>query len=111
MNLSYIDWLAFTSPMIKIFTLLVRKVLAAPLFVSVFTCFIGRAVCALDGLVVLLYSCCMACKQKQKLILNVYLNTTYEWSHLVITSHVLVSILSVFLATLKMERRESTSNL
>lgn len=31
--------------------------------------------------------------------------------HLVITSDILVSILSVFLATLKIERRESTSNL
>lgn len=32
-------------------------------------------------------------------------------SHLVIVSDILVSILFVFLATLKMERRESTSNL
>lgn len=74
-DLSYVDWLAFTSPMIKVFTLLVRIVMAVPLVVSVFTCFIGCAICTLDGLVVLLYSRRMACKEEPKL-LHVYLNTT-----------------------------------
>lgn len=73
MDLSYVDWLAFTSPMIKVFTLLVRigLVLAVPLVVSVFTRFIGCAICTLDGLVVLLYSRRMACKEEPKL-LHVY---------------------------------------
>lgn len=66
MDLSYVDWLAFISPMVEVFTLLVRIILAAPLVVSVFTYFMGCAVCALDGLVVLLYSCCMACKEEPK---------------------------------------------
>lgn len=59
-DLSYVDWLAFTSPVVEVFTLLVRIILTAPLVVSGFTSFMWCAVCTLNGLVVLLYSCCMA---------------------------------------------------
>lgn len=110
MDLSYIDWLAFTSPMVQVFTLLVRIILAAPLVVSVFISFMRCAVCTLDGLIVLLYSRCMACKEEPKNETGLFKHNIFLMSHLMIISDVLVSILSVFLATLKMERRESTSN-
>lgn len=72
-DLSHVDRLALISPVVKVFTLLIRIVLAAPLVVSVFTSFIWCAVCALDGLVVLLYSRSMAWKEEPKLK---HLNTT-----------------------------------
>lgn len=50
--------------MLEVFTLLVRIILAAPLVISVVVPFMGCAVCTLDGLVVLLYSRCMACKEE-----------------------------------------------
>lgn len=71
-DLSYVDLLAFTSPMVGVFTLLVGEFLAVPLVVSVFISLMGSAVCALDGLVVLLYSCCMACKEEPKMKIGLF---------------------------------------
>lgn len=105
-DLSNVDGLAFTS--VEVFTLLVRIILAAPLVVSVFTSFMRRAVRTLNGLVVLLYSCCMACKEEPDMK-QVYLNTAHSDESQ--CDCILVSVLSLFLATLKMERRESTSSL
>lgn len=77
MDLSYVDWLAFASPVVEVFTLLVRVSLAEALVVSVFTSFMRCAVCTLDGLVVLLYSRCVACKEEPKNE-TIYLNTTHS---------------------------------
>lgn len=108
-DLGYVHRLTFTPAVVEVFTLLVQIFLAAPLVVSVFAAFMGYAVCTLDGLKVLLHFSWVACKEEPEdnslKIQHILLN------HLIAFSDALVFIPFVFFATLKMERRESTSNL
>lgn len=65
-DLGYINRLAFIPPLVEVLKLLVRILLATPLVVPVLRCFVWCAVCTLDGLVVLLYSRCMAYKKRNQ---------------------------------------------
>lgn len=77
MDLSYVDRLAFASAMIEVIALLVRIFLAASLVVSVLASFVGCAVCTLNGLVVLLYSRGVTCKEEARLDTSLYKNTQF----------------------------------
>lgn len=70
-DVCYVDRLAFIRAMIGVQALLVGILLATPLAVPVLTSLIGCAVRALDGLVVLLYSRCVACKEEAKSFMSI----------------------------------------